>query len=181
MAFRKVVLTAPHYRCMWQGMPREQMRCEPETRRAIRAAGAAARRCGLKTKALFGNLFREVVDLNRPEGRETKFRQKVEREFDKQTVVLDVHTSPPEAFDEGTDVMVLVSGRGMNREFATEMAGRLEERGLKVELKPASRVNDIVEQAGDRTAGAVLLELNPAKDVERSSSEIGNALCDWGR
>ena len=175
---RRVVFTAPHFSCMWKGMPREDMRCEPETKKAIEAAQEVVRRCGLATKAVYGDVFRELVDLNRPEGRGTEFRDKVERELTWDTLVLDMHTSPPSAFDDGTDIMVLVSGRGRNRALAEDLAERLRAEGLNIELKPASRVNDIVEQSHDESAGAALLEFNPGKDIEASARAVGRVLCE---
>ena len=175
---RRVVFTAPHFRCLWSGMPREEMRCEPETKAAIESTQAVIRKCGLATKAIYGDFFRQVVDLNRPESRGTEFRDKVRRELTEDTLVLDIHTSPKEAFDEGTDIMVLVSGKGKNRELAESLVKDLRAKGLRIEQKPASRVNDIVETSHDESAGAALLEFNPGKDIVASASVLGRVLCD---
>lgn len=132
----------------------------------------------MKTRSFFGDIIRTETDLNRPEGRDETFRQKIRDEFSKTTAVIDCHTSPKSAFEDGTDVMVLISGKGLNKRLGHEMADRLEERGLNVELKAAKKVNDIVEEAHRKTAGALLLEFNPSRPVKKNAAIVGSVLCD---
>ena len=105
---------------------------------------------------------RDIVDLNRPEGRTTSWREGIIEAITPNTVLIDIHSYPADDEEWGKYATVILTAEGAeDKGFYNRLRSELQKRGLKTAIRTADYPNDIIYTA--REAGAyqvALIEIN---------------------
>ena len=112
------------------------------------------------TRVFVGDVPRFLVDLNRPQSRNTQWRRRVTdllRFLGRRAVQLDVHSFPDDPWT-GKEIVVMDTARG--HEWARDLAKGLRRRGINAYYIRGSPRNDLIQTSEALHVPAVLLEFN---------------------
>lgn len=116
----------------------------------------------LNARLFMADRQRDGGDLNRPETRDTSWRQGILRTITPSTVLLDIHSYPKDDPDWSDYAIVILTAEGAeDMEFYCMLKRNLENQGFKTAILEADYPNDIIYTA--REAGAhqvALIEIN---------------------
>jgi N-formylglutamate amidohydrolase len=169
------VITVPHALCP-PDKPTSGQREHPCDSVASRAAEELCRALysfGLKCVVFRADIPRSLVDMNRPQGRDTPWRRSVDAFADRKDVtieaVLDVHSFPATSFagprGEQFDLIIMTLGAAEPWHLdLTEHASRVS--GLRCRHVVGSQVNDIMASATERGIRTVLIEFSETLSPE---------------
>lgn len=114
---------------------------------------------------------REVVDMNRREGRGTDFRELVDAEIeDHDVIIFDTHTFPSSAWDWwDTDIGVFNLPKKRDDELAEFLVEEFKKSKFRVKKISGASQNDIVQTVNDLGDDAILIEFNQNLDVDEAA------------
>lgn len=115
----------------------------------------------VKPIPVFPSVNRMIVDMNRPEARNTEFREMVDRYLEGASYLLDVHSYPKLDVPWDVDCFLLkLRYGGNNDDIVYDLSRHLIDAGLNVAVVNAEKENDIVLAATKRGIPASLVEFS---------------------
>ncbi len=106
-------------------------------------------------------LHRDVLDVNRVEGRGLPYRQAIANVLSDMDLLVDVHSFPPsEPRFAGHQIVIFNFPTTFDDRFVQAVAHDLQRRGVAVLLYDGSPENDTVASALERGRMAMLVEFN---------------------
>jgi hypothetical protein len=116
---------------------------------------------GIEVETIIGNIERTDIDLNRPESRDTEFRNKISNAITEDAFLIDVHSFPPDDPSNAPfDVVVYDIPVDRDDIYVADILFILNKVGLVAGYHKAYTRDDIVMQMLSEGANAVLLEFN---------------------
>jgi len=136
------------------------------------------------------DVYRRLIDLNRPESRGTQWRMELARTLRHTELLLDIHSFPSsdnEAFDFGVFEIPGITNEVLLRHFSDELRAN----GWLVQRMAGGYENDIAIDAHQRGVDALLIEVNESLDpliaakglkdvVDVTSRSMIEKIDDWG-
>jgi len=129
------------------------------------------------TDIVFGNIPRDIVDLNRADSRATDFRQLVDEKIEDADYVIDLHTFPYQDAKYGKyDIAILQPMKYDGTWFGQKLYQILKDKGVNVASMGAFLRDDILMQAVKANKPAVLVEINSETDYKLVSELLADAI-----
>lgn len=126
---------------------------------------------------VFGNIPRDVVDLNRADSRTTDFRRLVDEKIVDADFVIDLHTYPYQSAKYGLyDIVILNPLKYDGSWFGEKVYQNLKSKGVNVASMGAFLRDDILMQAVKANKPAFLVEINSETDYKMVSDMLADAI-----
>jgi predicted N-formylglutamate amidohydrolase len=179
----RVILTVPHAACRSEDDKILHV-CDVVAKRVAEKLHEALSAKGHAVILHIGDINRLEVDLNRPEGRETEFRKRLEKDFNKADFLLDCHSFPRRDGSWVEDIVLLKwNDDGLdNRFYVHHLADYLIKKDLNVSVMEAAKVNDIVKHSLENKLPAILSEFSEiaiADDEKRVVEKFAEAFDEF--
>ena len=167
-----VVLAVPHYKCDTFGKY-----CDKTSGMAAKLIRKRLDELGILNSTLFGNVTRDVLDLNRKESRGSPFRSKLLNLVDSNepAFVLDVHSFPEKMFETDKDVYLIEIA---STSYSASLNAYLKSNGVSCEIFSGTRENDIMYEMLGKDVPTVLIEFKNEL-VEESLTYACLKVADW--
>jgi hypothetical protein len=165
----KIVITVPHYKCPKNYYPKDHTYhpCDWVAAPVAKALKQKLEAKGYEVVIIFGNKLRKTeVDLNRPEGRPTKFHDKMHTELENADLLIDCHSFPKDSEKYQEWELVIFQSPYDNLNTAFLLYKILKNLGLCVAFKHAFTRDCILNDAAKNRHVSVLIEHNEDLDID---------------
>lgn len=135
----------------------------------------------LKSKIKFSvvhlpsNHFRDHIDLNRIESRNTDYRNTLRQHLNSTKFLIDIHSAPPGVYGVKANLIIIDNSPGTM--YGQNLETYLRQSGINVTRLLGANYNDITEEARALGVPALLFEyeetLNP-NEIEAINTAIAN-------
>lgn len=167
-----LIITAPHSLCFIKSPIRD---CDTI---AFRASNQLVNQLnGFLVKYYPSTHLRSEIDLNRPEARNTDYREILSNNMSDCALLIDIHSFSRAGFGPDVDVVILDDVPGTI--YGKRLYEIMRFHGISVAyMNGAPEINDIVEEARSRGIPAILIEY--MESISRETiDQINNAIIEW--
>lgn len=175
----KILISVPHNKCPKDYHPNPDPSITDHTYAhgghpcdfvAGPVAGLLAKKLRVKgheVVVVYGNKLRhEEVDLNRPEGRDTEFRRKIDENIDGVALLLDCHSYPKSSAKYQRWEMIVMKSPNDKGILAKSFYQILINMGLNVLFSPGFTRDSVVNDYAKQGVPCFLVEHNEDIDIE---------------
>lgn len=134
---------------------------------------------GYSPVLILGDVPRTELDLNRPEGEGTDYHNYINAELEGATLLIDVHSYPPDSKRYTDYEMVVLDMPVEGYEVAKGVYAKLRAKNLNVALLPGYTRDYDVMKAIERGVNAVLIEHNEDTNIKVLSELEADAIDEY--
>jgi len=168
---KKIVISVPHYKCPEDYNPLEHDHrnhpCDWVAGPVAKVLKKKLEAKGFNVVVILGDKARkQEIDLNRPEGRNTDFRAKLDEELKDSDLLIDCHSFPKDSIKYQKWELVVFKSPYDKQQIAQSMFQIMKNLGLNVALQPAFTRDSIINDEVKNGHVAVLIEHNEDLDIE---------------
>lgn len=169
-----IVITTPHSFCV-HGI--NERHCDLNAENAAVSLLRILRTSKYSTVYLPADQPRFQVDLNRPESRDTRFRQSLGKILNNNpALLLDIHSFPYDTFERDYDVVII--DNPPTTEYSVSLKDRLLNHNINVGYITGNSDNDIVIEARSKNVFAMLIEYSEILNIS-DLNIINGVIADW--
>ena len=173
-----ILITVPHAACP---ASREDHFCDYGAVRAALRLERHLQKCA-KLHVHFGNVDRRICDLNRRQCYHHPWRSAIRSQFPKASLLLDVHSFPPDIDWGEYDVVLLDHAPDSEKLFnwTYEFAQALTQAGFHIGVFKGAKNDITIDALAHDVREVFLIEFNEAlsdRDLDRLTMEMSRTLC----